>query len=53
MKLPYFAEFEDFIPRFTKISLPCRAHSYKGEGIGGERRPKDRVTFKENSIVCY
>jgi hypothetical protein len=35
------AEFQHFIPRFNKTSLTLQT-SLK-EGIGGEKRPKDRV----------
>jgi hypothetical protein len=35
------AEFQHLIPRFNQTSLLCRLHSKRG--IGGEKRPKDRV----------
>jgi hypothetical protein len=35
------AEFQHFMPRFNKTSLLCGPHSKRG--IGGEKRPKDRV----------
>jgi len=37
------AEYQHFILRFIKLSLPLK------EGIGGERRPKDRVKI---GLLC-
>jgi len=38
------AEFQHFIPRFNKISLQWGPHSK--ERMGGERRPKNRVSLR-------
>jgi hypothetical protein len=35
------------------IKLPYFADLTQREGIGGENRPKDRITFKENSTTIY
>jgi hypothetical protein len=44
------AEFQHVISRFNEVSLLCGPHSKK-EGIGGERRPKERVTFLRKTLM--